>query len=85
MLEALLELKPEDRAARIDQAWAHLLEMEDGQIVLGTLLEELGLLDEIKGPDGVTRHNVAVMILSRIKRNSTRLVVESLVVRKGQP
>ena len=83
MLEAILELKPEDAAARIDQAWANVVLTEDGQIVLGSLLEELGLLDEIKGPDGMTRHNVAVMILSRIRRNATRLVIEALVTRKG--
>ena len=84
MLEAVLGLIPEDRAARIDQAWANVVQTEEGQIVIGSLLEELGLLDEIKGPDGMARHNTAVMILARIKRNATRLIVEALVTREGQ-
>lgn len=84
MLEAVLGLKPEDRAARIDRAWENVVETEDGQIVIATLLEELGLLDEIKGPDGMARHNTAVMILARIKRNSTRLLIGALVTREGK-
>ncbi|MFH2073518.1 MAG: hypothetical protein ABIJ75_11785 [Actinomycetota bacterium] len=83
MLEALRELKPEDQIARIDQAWENLVLTEDGQIVLGVLLEELGLLNELKGPEEMTRHNVAVVILTKIKRNKTRLLLEALVERKG--
>jgi hypothetical protein len=84
VLESVLELKPEDRAARIDRAWENLTQTEDGQIVLASLLEELGLLDEIKGPEGIARHNTAVMILARIKRNSTRRIIAALVTREGK-
>lgn len=79
MLAWMKELKPEDAAERIDQAWKNVIETEDGQIVVGTLLDELGLLEPIAGQDGVTRHNVAVMVLNRIHRSSTSRVLEALV------
>lgn len=79
MLAWLKELKPEDAAARIDQAWGNVLQTEDGQIVVGTLLDELGLLEPIASQDAVTRHNVAVMVLKRIHRSSTPRVLEALV------
>ena len=81
MLEWLRELPDEDRAKRIDQAWRNFTASEDGQIVAGSLLEELGLLEPITTSEAQTRHNVAVMILSRIGRNSTNRVLEALIRR----
>ena len=81
MLEWLLELKPEDAAKRIDQAWLAVAKSEDGQIVVGSLLEDLGLLEPITSAEAQTRHNVAVMVLSRIGRNSTPRVLEALIRR----
>jgi len=79
MLEWLKELKPEDAAERIDRAWKNVVDSEDGQIVVGTLLDELGLLEPIGSQDAMTRHNVAVMVLKRIRRDSTPRVLEALV------
>lgn len=81
MLEALRELKPEDAASRIDQAWANLPTTEDGQIVLASLFEYLGLLEPVTSEAAQERHNVAVMVLNRIGRNSTPRVLEALVRR----
>lgn len=80
MLDWLKELKPEDAAKRIDMAWRNMIQTEDGQIVVCTLLDELGLLAPITSQDAMTRHNVAVMILKRIHRSSTPRVLEALVM-----
>ena len=81
MLEALQQMKPEEAAARIDQAWANITQTEDGQIVIGCLFEELGLLEPITSADAQVRHNVAVMVLTKIGRNSTPRILEALVRR----
>jgi len=81
MLEWLRELQPEEAAARIDQAWVNVAQTEDGQIVLGSLLEYLGLLEPITSADAQARHNVAVMVLTKIGRNSTPRILEALVRR----
>jgi len=83
ILDALLELEDVERVERIETAWSNLLQTEDGQIVVATLLDELGLFNPIGNQDQQTRHNVAVMILSRIHRNSTRRVLAALVKEKG--
>lgn len=83
MLEALLELKGQARDDRINQAWQNLIQSEDGQIAVGSLLDELGYLDPISGPDGIARHNIAVVILARIKKNATRKILEALIERRG--
>lgn len=84
VLEALFELTPEKRNERIDQAWARVLETEDGQIAVGSLLDELGTFNDIReGTEGVARHNIAMGVLRRLHRNSTRLLIEVLVQRKA--
>lgn len=85
MLEALFELPPEKRNERIDAAWSRILDTEDGQIAVGSLLDELGTFDLIaEGTEGVARHNIAMGILRRIHSNSTRLLIEALVRGKGR-
>ncbi len=81
MLAWLQELSDEDRAERIDNAWLNFVQTEDGQIVIGSLLEELKLLEPISTVEEQERHNIAVMILSKINRNSTPRVIEALARR----
>ena len=79
MLEWLMELAPEERARAINQAWRNFAATPDGRVVLATLLDELGLFDPVAGEEAATRHNVAVMILKRIDRDSIERVIEALI------
>jgi hypothetical protein len=79
MLEWLMQLSPEERARAIDQAWGNFASTPDGRVVIATLLDELGFLDPVKGEEGIVRHNIAVMVIRRIGRDSIERVVEALV------
>jgi hypothetical protein len=78
-LSWITALPKDEREQRIEQAWRAVAQTVDGQIVLGSLLEELRLLEPVGSPDETTRHNVAVMIVNRLGRNSVPRVIEALV------
>ncbi len=79
MLEWLGELKEEDRARRIEEAFGKVLATEDGQIVFTTIFENLYFFRKAETPEQQALNNYAKFLLGYFGEDAIYRVMEALI------
>jgi len=81
MLEWLGELKEEDRARRIGEAFGKVLATEDGQIVFATIFENLYFFRRAETPEHQALNNYAKHLIGYFGGDAQYRVLEALLRR----
>jgi len=82
MLEWLGELKEEDRARRVKEAFGKVVATEDGQIVFHVIFENLYFFRKAETPEQQALNNYAKFLLTYFGEDSIYRVMEALLKQK---